>query len=274
MRPRVIFDTDAHLLLSSGTASGKTEAAFLPILTLLHEASPTTIGALYIGPLKALINDQFLRLEDLLKEAEIPVWHWHGDVSQSHKNKLLANPGGVLQITPESLESLLINKATVLGRMFWDLRFIVIDEVHAFMGSDRGRQVLCQLERLSKFVRDAPRRLGLSATLGDYGQAEAWLKSGTDREVITPKVASGTQRMRIAVETLSDSMEVSLEDGEALSQQSAGEKTPHSGPACEEVSLEEYVFDHAQGKKCLIFANTRQKAEWIVASLRQIARRP
>ena len=150
---RVIFDTDVHLLLAAGTASGKTEAAFLPVLTLLHQNPSTTIGALYISPIKALINDQFERLNDILKEADIPVWHWHGDVSSSRKELLIRDPKGVLQITPESLESLLINKNKELVRLFGDLRFIIIDEIHAFMGSERGCQILCQLARLSKFVK-------------------------------------------------------------------------------------------------------------------------
>jgi ATP-dependent Lhr-like helicase len=97
---RVIFGTDAHLLLATGTASGKTEAAFLPILTLMDQDPPDSLGVLYIGPTKALINDQFLRLNDLLKEANFPAWHWHGDVAQSEKNRLAKNPRGVLQITP------------------------------------------------------------------------------------------------------------------------------------------------------------------------------
>lgn len=197
---RIIFETDAHLLLSSGTASGKTEAAFLPVLTLLTEDPPASIGVLYIAPIKALINDQFLRLNDLLKEADIPVWHWHGDVPGSHKQKMIKNPSGVLQITPESLESLLINKNRDLVRIFGDLRFIVIDEVHAFMGTDRGIQVLCQLERLQRYIRTKPRRVGLSATLGDYTLAEKWLASGTDRAVFTPQVKAGSQKVRIAVE--------------------------------------------------------------------------
>ncbi|MGO9122042.1 MAG: DEAD/DEAH box helicase [Desulfomonilaceae bacterium] len=268
---RVIFDTDAHLLLSSGTASGKTEAAFLPILTLLHEAPPTTIGALYIGPLKALINDQFVRLQALLKEAEIPVWHWHGDVSQGHKNKLLANPRGVLQITPESMESLLINKTPVLGRMFWDLRFIVIDEIHAFMGSDRGRQVLCQLERLSKFVRDSPRRIGLSATLGDYAQAEDWLGSGTDQMVITPKVGSSPERIRIAVETFCDDVEEFSEKDKTVKENASDRDNLSEKFISGTMTLDEYVFDHTLGKKCLIFANSRGQTESIVSSMRQIA---
>ena len=101
----IILNTDNHLLLSSGTASGKTEAAFLPILTDLYQHPSSSVGILYISPLKALINDQFERLSDLLIEADIPVYKWHGDVSVSHKNKLRKNPKGLLQITPESLEA-------------------------------------------------------------------------------------------------------------------------------------------------------------------------
>ena len=87
-----VFNTDDNVLLSASTASGKTEAAFFPILTLFSEDMPKSVGAIYIGPLKALINDQFARLNDLCAEADIPVWHWHGDVAQSHKNRLLKNP--------------------------------------------------------------------------------------------------------------------------------------------------------------------------------------
>ena len=138
----VIFNKDAHLLIAAGTASGKTEAAFLPIITKLYEQPTKTIGAIYIGPIKALINDQFERLNDLLREADIPAYHWHGDVSQSRKKQLLKNPQGILQITPESLESLLINKHHDIMRLFGDLQFVVIDEIHAFMGTERGCQIL------------------------------------------------------------------------------------------------------------------------------------
>lgn len=162
-----IFNTDENVLLSASTASGKTEAAFFPILTLFSEDPPSSVGAIYIGPLKALINDQFARLNDLCAEADIPVWHWHGDVAQSHKAKLLKNPSGILQITPESLEALLLHKHMDLVRLFGDLRFIVIDEVHALMRGDRGGQTLCLIERLSKLAGVNPRRIGLSATIGD-----------------------------------------------------------------------------------------------------------
>lgn len=262
---KVIFETNAHLLLSSGTASGKTEAAFLPAITLMHEDPSSTIGILYIGPLKALINDQFVRLQDLLTEADIPVWRWHGDVSQDRKKKLLNDPRGILQITPESMESLFINKTVMLPNMFGDLRFVIIDEVHAFMGSDRGRQVLCQLDRLSSFLHAPVRRIGLSATLGDYAQAEEWLRSGTDRPVVTPAVRLGGQRIRIAVENFYIGDDGPSQIGKT------DRKATLDAKSRANKSLDEYVFDSSRGKKCLIFANDRGQTESIVASMRSIA---
>ena len=162
-----IFNTDANVLLTSSTASGKTEAAFFPILTLFDEDPPASIGAIYIGPLKALINDQFFRLTDLCREADIPVWHWHGDVSASHKARLMKKPRGILQITPESLEAMLLHRHSAIPKLFCDLRFVVIDEVHSLLRGDRGGQTLCLIQRLSRMAGCDPRRIGLSATIGD-----------------------------------------------------------------------------------------------------------
>ena len=135
-----IFNTEENVLLTASTASGKTEAAFFPILSLLEENPSATVGVLYIAPLKALINDQFGRLGELCEEAGIPVTRWHGDAPQTQKRKLLRKPAGILQITPESLESLLINKHMEIPSLFGDLRFIVIDEIHSLLRGDRGLQ--------------------------------------------------------------------------------------------------------------------------------------
>ena len=137
-----IFNTDDNLLLTASTASGKTEAAFFPIITLLSENPPTSVGAIYIGPLKALINDQFGRLTDLCAQGDIPVWHWHGDVAQSHKAKLMKHPSGILQITPESLEALLLHKHAAIAKLFGDLRFVVIDEVHSLLRGSFYLQII------------------------------------------------------------------------------------------------------------------------------------
>ena len=195
-----IFNTDENVLLSASTASGKTEAAFFPILTLFSEDMPRSVGAIYIGPLKALINDQFMRLNDLCEEAQIPVWHWHGDVAQSHKNKLLKHPSGILQITPESLEAMLLHKHADISRLFGDLRFIVIDEVHSLMRGDRGGQTLCLMERLSRMAGVNPRRIGLSATIGDLQGTGAFLASGTGRGTVIPRIEEKGVKWRLSME--------------------------------------------------------------------------
>lgn len=196
----VIFDSEDNLLLCASTASGKTEAAFFPILTEFYEDPPASVGALYIGPLKALINDQFTRLNDLCEEAQIPVWHWHGDVSQSHKSKLLKHPSGILQITPESLEAMLLHKHSAIPSLFSDLRYVVIDEVHSLMRGDRGGQTLCLLERLSRIAGVKPRRIGLSATIGDLEATGRFLGAGTGRGTVIPQIESKGQTWRLSME--------------------------------------------------------------------------
>lgn len=195
-----IFDTDDNVLLTASTASGKTEAAFFPILTEFWQDPPASVGALYIGPLKALINDQFYRLNDLCEEAEIPVWHWHGDVAASHKAKLLKHPSGILQITPESLEALLLHRHAAVGRLFGDLRYIVIDEVHSLLRGDRGGQTLCLIERLSRLAGVNPRRIGLSATIGDPERCGDFLSAGTGRRCIIPRFEEPQRTWRLSME--------------------------------------------------------------------------
>ena len=196
----VIFNTDENLLLTASTASGKTEAAFFPIITEFYEDPPASVGCIYIGPLKALINDQFYRLTELCEEAEIPVWHWHGDVSQNHKEKLMRNPSGILQITPESLEAILLHKHSALPGLFGDLRYIVIDEVHSLLRGDRGGQTICLIERLSRLAGVNPRRIGLSATIGDPEMVGEFLSLGTGRKTIVPKIDAKGTKWRISME--------------------------------------------------------------------------
>lgn len=271
------FDTDKHLLLASGTASGKTEAAFLPILTQLCDNPPTTVGVLYIGPLKALINDQFLRLGDLCVEADIPVTAWHGDVAASKKKALLKQPRGILQITPEALEGLVLNRTGDLMRLFGDLRWVVIDEMHAFMASDRGGQVLALLDRLSRYAIDPkrlPRRAGLSATLGDYAEAAAWLEGATQRGVVVvadPEnrtVFLSVDNFSIQPKPLHDAGVQSSEtdDNETENDLSDADTTIHRAP-----DLYREIYDATQHRKSLIFANSRSETEEIVACLRRLA---
>lgn len=216
-----IFNSEDNILLAASTASGKTEAAFFPILSQLDEDPSSSVGVLYIAPLKALINDQFGRLTELCEEAEIPVWRWHGDVAQSRKSKLLKHPSGILQITPESLEALLLHKHSHIPALFGDLRFIVIDEIHSLMRADRGGQCLCLIERLSRLASCNPRRIGLSATIGDLELAGRFLGSGSGRDTIIPRIEDTQQRWRLSMSHFfvgegAEEMAVSAQpDGEA-----------------------------------------------------------
>ncbi len=170
-----ILGSNAHLIISANTAGGKTEAAFLPILSDIVNDHTGSVRALYVGPLKALINDQFRRLEELCERAEIPVHKWHGDVGQSKKHRVLNSPGGVLLITPESIESLFINHPDKLDKLFSNLSYIVIDELHAFLGTERGAHLRSLLARLAQQAGHDVHIIGLSATLGDMASAKRWV---------------------------------------------------------------------------------------------------
>ncbi len=250
----VIFDTDHNLLLSSGTASGKTEAAFLPVLTQLWENPSASVGVLYLSPLKALINDQFIRLEELLEEADIPVTKWHGDASQAAKKRLVKNPRGVMQTTPESLESLMIRNSSSAYRLFSDLRFVIIDEVHYFMDNDRGLQLLSLLERLSRLIGFHPRRIGLSATLGDCSNAEKWLSMSTERQCVTPRAEEKGRLLRLSVRFFPIKQKIPNSDSRVLLQ-----------------NYYNYLYESTRGKRCILFSNSKGEVEENIAHLKQIS---
>lgn len=247
-----IMDTDKHVIIASGTASGKTEAAFFPILTLLEQDPPKSVGVMYIGPLKALINDQFERLDELLFNCDIPVWPWHGDISQTVKKKALNSARGIVQITPESLEALIMRHPGDAVRLFSDLRFVVIDEIHALMGADRGLQVLCLILRLEKLTGCSPRRIGLSATLNDYQPAKDFLSAGSNKGAVAVGIQKHGRKIAFCVESF-----VMPDEGEKSS-----------------AVLQEYydfLYDNCHTSKCLVFTNSRGKSEEIIASLKGIA---
>lgn len=249
-----IMDTDKHIIIASGTASGKTEAAFFPMLTMLDKNPSDSVGIMYIGPLKALINDQFERLNELLEEVDIPVCSWHGDISQSHKKKAVKIAKGILQITPESLEALIMRHPGDACRLFSDLRFIVIDEIHALMGADRGLQVLCLIKRLEKLTGCNPRRIGLSATLNDYAPAMEFLNSGSNRDAMTVGIKNHKRTISICVESFALPEEDNVAD-----------------KAFEEYNT--FLYNNCHTKKCLIFANSRANAEKTIADMKKEALR-
>ena len=263
-----IFNTDDNVLLTASTASGKTEAAFFPILTLLDENPSSTVGVLYIAPLKALINDQFGRLNELCMDEGIAVTRWHGDASQTQKRRLLKKPSGILQITPESLESLLINKHMEIPSLFGDLRFIVIDEIHSLLRGDRGLQTFCLIERLCRIAGCGPRRIGLSATIGNPEDAGRFLSAGSHRKTIIPKFEGGKEVWRLSMEHFYNSAP-QADEGKTLSQKTPPmEEVSDPAPKNADPGIG-YIFEHTMGRKCLIFTNSREECESVCQSLRQ-----
>ena len=263
-----IFGTEDNVLLTASTASGKTEAAFFPILTLLDENPSQTVGVLYIAPLKALINDQFGRLDELCQEVGIPVTRWHGDVPQTQKRRLLRKPAGILQITPESLESLLINKHMEIPSLFGDLRFVVIDEIHSLLHGDRGLQTFCLIERLCRIAGCKPRRIGLSATLGNPEAAGAFLAAGSGRGTIIPKFDGGKEVWRLSMEHFYNSGPQADDKREPATEALEVEAPTDTAPAAADPGIG-YIFEHTRGKKCLIFTNSREECESVCQHLRQ-----
>ena len=252
----VLFGSDSHLLISSGTSSGKTEAALFPVVSSIYSNPPRSIGAVYVGPLKALIDDQFQRLEPMLKDSYIEVTGWHGDIGPESKRRLLDVPSGILQITPESLQNIVATRPEDLERLFGDLRFVVIDEVHAFMGEDRGSQLLCCLERLETLAGCEPRRIGLSATISDTGSTAEWLSAGTGRRtavVSDPRI--GERDLEIMFY-----------------------RFPADGPETRQervVAANMYyrrLYGEIRGKSCIVFTNSRVIAERTGRSLSKLAK--
>lgn len=168
------------VILSARTAAGKTEAAMLPLLTRLlsrTDGDRDGFGVVYVSPLKALINDQHRRLEGMCEVCGVPLHKWHGDVSAAAKRKASDRPFGMLLITPESLEALLVRRGRDAKRLFGNVEAFVIDELHAFIGTERGVQLQSILSRIEIAVgRERIDRVGLSATLGDMRLASAALR--------------------------------------------------------------------------------------------------
>lgn len=249
MAIRYILPQKHNLLLTAGTARGKTEAAFLPAITVIskEERPKASVGILYISPLKALINDQFLRMEDMLRGTDIRITKWHGDAPESQKEKLLRDPGGILQMTPESLEAMLCCHPERIKTLFTGLKFIIIDEIHYFMGNERGMQLLTLLERLSRRAGIQPVRIGLSATICNKTDALAWLCVGSGRK------------------------------GKVISYHEEGQRVTCSVTATrigKEEFPERYIkklLYETKGKRALLFAGSRRLAEIIIAKVRKMA---
>lgn len=245
-----LIDADQDVIIAAQTAAGKTEAAFLPILSHLLRDGNENQSVIYISPLKALINDQWDRLTNLCERLDISVTPWHGDITATKKNKFLKNPKGVLLITPESLEAIFVNRGSEIPGLFASLKYIVIDELHAFIGTERGKQLQSLMCRIELAIQKKVSRVGLSATLGDMNFAAVFLREKSTGNVSIIDSKSGNHEIQILVK------------GYVQGQQDAAINCTH------EIAKDLYKKLHTSNN--LIFPNSRTAVELYSDYLRQL----
>ena len=262
------------VILAAATSAGKTEAAFFPLLTRLLKSNVASEYILSISPLKALINDQTQRLAPLCELLDLPVLGWHGDVPASRKQKFLKEMSGVLIITPESLESLFVNKGTMIPAFAGAAQCVVIDELHSFIGTERGKQVQSLLHRLEMAADRTIPRVGLSATLGDTSLAAEYLRPGTGDEVHTIDAANENYELKMIIKGYSDEWTDPQKSQSCVSEQESSEEfidqigdDELSGSA--RLAIADYLYRHLRGTNNLIFPNSRTKVEYYADQLRR-----
>ncbi len=248
-----ILEGKTDLVISASTAAGKTEAAFLPACSAIAN-NKDGFGILYISPLKALINDQYRRLEGLCDDLDMMVTPWHGDSLQSRKKKAKQDPGGILLITPESLESLLMREPGWVISAFERLQYIIIDEYHAFIGSERGCQLQAVMHRLECLLERQTSpipRIALSATLGDMDSVLDYLRPSKSIpcELIIGKQSHSSLKMQVRGYLETEPNTSAAENNEIADSLAAEQR----------IALD--LYDALRGDSHLVFANSRRRTE-------------
>ena len=263
----VLLQDGCDLIVAAATASGKTEAAFLPIVSRLatEQREPGAgFDAIYVSPLRALINDQFGRIEELCRELEIPVVKWHGDIGAHIKARARQCPGGILLTTPESLEAILCRRGAEARGLFAALSYVVVDELHAFLGAPRGRQLQSLLNRIEIAAGHRVARVGLSATLADMSVAAEFLRPGAGASVHIEQSDSGGGELRLQLRGYLEPakpQDISPKSGEDDNEQ------VHDPGGVAEMEIARHLFATLRGKKALVFAGSRQRVESMTAAL-------
>ena len=240
-----ILASDDNFILASRTASGKTEAAFLPILSKVN-FNDSGVQVLYISPLIALINDQFYRIEELCKNLDVTVTKWHGEANKTLKERLIKQPNGIVLITPESLEAMFVNKPYNVKQLFSNLKYVVIDEIHSFIGTDRGIQLKSILSRLQKVNSKSFSIVGLSATIGDYDEAKKFTGDELKTKVLLDRTAKEINALFRYFKNKNEELPLEL--------------------------LKD-LYIETKDNKVLIFPNSRGRAEEVSVKLRKISDR-
>lgn len=230
------------------TAGGKTEASMFPALANLVERGCEGVGVIYIAPIKALLNNQEDRLGNYAEMVGLRRFVWHGDVTQTEKKAFIRDPAEILMTTPESLEVMLVSPRTPVPKLFKDLRLVVIDEVHALAGTDRGAHLMSVLERVVPFSANDVQRVGLSATVGNPAEILEWLRGTSQREGVVVDPPKNPSRRELFVglrETVTG-----LADEAAV--RAAGKKSLFF---CQSRALTETVAERMRGRTIDVFVH-------------------
>ena len=246
------------MIIAAPTAGGKTEAAFLPLIsrTIEDDALGSGFDLLYVSPLRALINDQFRRLRDLCDAVDLPVHPWHSDISAAIKADARKNPRGILLITPESLEATFVLRGLEIPRLFGKLACIVIDELHAFLDTERGVHVRSLLSRLECATRRRIRRVGLSATLGDMELARRYLRPDDPEAVAIVRSPSDGPGLRLQLR------------GYRQTGEDPQSQDDQQYPSSTDRAIADHLFARLRGATNLVFAGQRGNVEMLADLLR------
>jgi ATP-dependent Lhr-like helicase len=239
---------ESNAIVLAPTAGGKTEASMFPVLARLLEQPPSGVGALYIAPIKALLNNQAERLGLYTEMVGLRRFLWHGDVTAAQKRAFCKEPAPLLMTTPESLEVMLLSAKVPVAKLFKDLRMVVIDEVHALAGQDRGAHLMAVLQRLSQYSSHDLQRIGLSATVGNPEDILTWLAGSSKRPriIVDPPKKPQSRDLRIAL------YESLRELSQSAAQAAAGNKSLFF---CQSRALSEEVAQQMRGGGIDVFVH-------------------
>ena len=255
--------TGHDVLISSATASGKAEAALLPVCSSISDSARDHVGLLYIAPLRALINDQTERQKSLLQAIDSRATPWHSDVLRHAKQQFERRPHGALLTTPESIESRLIHNPAWFTNITRHLQYIVVDELHTFIGQERGRHLQALLHRIDLLQGNRIPRIGLSATLGKLPLAADFLRPGNGSEVRCITSTTSKPQDNVQVQVFSPPRKNLNVDHKVRERQ---EKPPPSVDS--EIAAQ--LFSTLRTNTNLIFANSRYQVEKFATMLRDL----
>jgi len=229
-----------HALLGAPTAGGKTEAAILPLLSRMSEERWSGLTVLYVCPLKALLNNLYPRIEQYCELLGRKAALWHGDIGTSTRGAILRDPPDVLLTTPESIEAMFLSTRVDAPALLGNVRTVVVDEIHAFAGDDRGWHLLALLQRLDELRPEPIQRVGLSATVGNPAELLDWLAVGSSLGRSVVSIANDAAPPELTVDWVA-----SVENAAKI------------------------IAALHRGEKRLVFADSRARVEELASALRR-----